>query len=106
MKHMFMKSIDGRDPACLLLTVLLPLVLLQGGMVTAAEKAEPAREPLAALAAADDDPKVCKRLIPTGSRIVRRLCLPKSEWEAMREDGQKAARDAIRDDSQVRYGPG
>ncbi len=50
-----------------------------------------------------EDPKICKRVVPTGSRIARRYCLSKSEWDAMREDGQKAARDAFALESQYGY---
>ncbi len=38
-------------------------------------------------AAAEENPTVCKPRTLTGSRIVRRYCLRKSQWDAMREDG-------------------
>lgn len=50
-----------------------------------------------------DEAKVCKRVVPTGSRIARRYCLTKSQWDAMREEGQKAARDAFALESQYGY---
>ena len=59
--------------------------------------------------AAMQDPKVCKRITPTGSRIARRYCFKQSEWDAMREGGQRAARDAAIEKSQYGYreiGPG
>jgi len=59
--------------------------------------------------AAIEDPMVCKRMTPTGSRIVRRYCRKQSEWDAMREGGQRAARDAAIERSQYGYreiGPG
>ena len=59
--------------------------------------------------AAVEDPKVCKRITPTGSRIARRICFKQSEWDAMREGGQRAARDAATEESQYGYrgiGPG
>ena len=66
-------------------------------------------EPADVQQAAMEDPKVCKRMTPTGSRIARRFCLKRSEWEAMREGGQRAARDAAIEESQFGYrgiGPG
>ncbi len=61
--------------------------------------ADPADVQRAAMA----DPMVCKRMAPTGSRIVRRYCLKRSEWDAMREGGQQAARDAAIEESQFGY---
>lgn len=52
---------------------------------------------------------VCKRMTATGSRIARRYCRRKSDWDAMREDGQRAAHDAMVTESQYGYrgvGPG
>jgi len=53
--------------------------------------------------AREDEAKVCKRVVPTGSRIARRYCLTRSEWDAMRDAGQKAARDAFALESQYGY---
>ena len=50
-----------------------------------------------------EDPKICKRVVPTGSRIARRYCFRKSEWEAMREGGQRAAREANGQAAQYGY---
>jgi len=52
-----------------------------------------------------EERKICKRFVPTGSRIARRYCLPKRQWDQMQTDGQRAAREAFRDESQVMYKP-
>ncbi|MGD8829405.1 MAG: hypothetical protein PVF57_02270 [Pseudomonadales bacterium] len=53
--------------------------------------------------AEEQDPMVCKRFKPTGSYIARRYCLRKSQWDLMREEGQRAAREAIALSSQFGY---
>ncbi len=68
-----------------------------------------AADPAEVQRAALEDPMVCKRMTPTGSRIVRRYCLKQSKWDAMREGGQRAARDSAIEESQFGYrriGPG
>lgn len=72
-------------------------------------EAEPLVQPADVQAAEEDNPMVCKRMTPTGSRIVRRYCLRESQWDAMRDSGQRAARDAITLENQYGYhgmGPG
>ncbi len=74
----------------------------QAGTGTPSDPAETRRE-------VTEDPMVCKRMAPTGSRIQRRYCLKQSQWDAMREGGQRAANDAIVEESQFGYrgiGPG
>lgn len=53
--------------------------------------------------AEERDPMVCKRFKPTGSYIARRYCLRKSQWDLMREESQRAAREAIAQSSQFGY---
>jgi hypothetical protein len=46
--------------------------------------------------AAVDDPRVCERIIPTGTRIAQRVCFKQSEWDQMRENAQMATQDSQR----------
>ena len=85
---------------------LLAGVLLTGTLSAGAVYGAESKPDAAVLTtAAVEERKICKRFTPTGSRIPKRICLPERQWAAMREGGQRAARDAIRDDSQVRYKP-
>ncbi|TNF88347.1 MAG: hypothetical protein EP301_05130 [Gammaproteobacteria bacterium] len=90
---------------------LLAVCLIGGALFSAsaaAEKSTPVN-PADVQRTAMEDPKVCKRITPTGSRIARRFCFRQSEWEAMRDGGQRAARDAAIEESQFGYrgiGPG
>ena len=93
----------------LLRSALTCSLLLIGFLVCAdllaMEPEEVRSETVASTGIANKDAKICKRIKPTGSRIVKRYCLPKSEWDDMRSGGQRAAREAIRDSAQVTYGP-
>ena len=84
--------------------------LLAASMITGIACADTVRAETSAAAdprdvqqAATEDPMVCKRITPTGSRIARRFCFKRSEWDAMREGGQRAARDAAIEHSQYGY---
>ena len=90
---------------------LLAICLTGGAVFSASATAETSTsvDPADVQRAAIEDPMVCKRMMPTGSRIVRRYCRKQSEWDAMREGGQRAARDAAIEESQFGYrgiGPG
>ena len=37
--------------------------------------------------------KVCKKVKVTGSHFKQRVCMKRSEWDDMRRDSQRAARD-------------
>jgi hypothetical protein len=39
--------------------------------------------------AATDDPMVCKRVIPTGTRVAQRTCMRQSEFDKAKKDGQE-----------------
>lgn len=95
---MFGRENPRRQSAAL---VLVSSVLLAGAAV--AQPAESAAGGQSQAQAQVDEKKVCKRVIPTGSRIARRYCLTRSQWETMREEGQKAARDAFALESQYGY---
>ena len=85
---------------------LLLAICLIGGVAFSASAIADKRtsvDPADVQRAAVADPKVCKRITPTGSRIARRFCLKQSEWDAMREGGQRAARDAAIEESQFGY---
>lgn len=87
--------------------LLIGVAAVSAGAVQAETSAE--ADPAEVQRAATEDPMVCKRMVPTGSRIQRRYCLKQSEWDAMREGGQRAANDAIVEESQFGYrgiGPG
>jgi hypothetical protein len=53
----------------------------------------------AAVAAADDpepgsgrsakEEEVCRNVVPTGTRIPKKICLPASHWEQMSREGRK-----------------
>ncbi len=38
----------------------------------------------------EKDPRKCELVLPTGSRIAHRVCMKQSEWDAMRENSQRA----------------
>lgn len=90
---------------------LMAICLIGGAVFSASAIADENAlvDPADVQRAAMQDPKVCKRITPTGSRIARRYCFKQSEWDAMREGGQRAARDAAIERSQYGYreiGPG
>jgi len=87
---------------CRLQLLLCAGLLVAGIAVEAAESGNPSPTQRQDRAA-QDEAKVCKRVIPTGSRIARRYCLTRRQWDEMREDGQKAARDAYALESQYGY---
>lgn len=72
-------------------------LLLGSAMPAFADEApaEPAPAP-AAQAVEDDDPVVCHNEPLTGSRLPRRVCIRKSEREAMRKDAARAISNAQR----------
>lgn len=86
-------------------TALLAAFLLTGiaSVDTVWAESSAAADPRDVQQAATEDPMVCKRFTPTGSRIVRRFCYKQSEWNAMREGGQRAARDSSLEHSQYGY---
>lgn len=51
-------------------------------------RSEAASTPAAA-AAVEDDPMVCERVIPTGSRVAQRICQRRSVIEANQRDSQE-----------------
>ena len=86
-------------------TAVLTAFLIVGTAYAQTVSAETstAADPSDVQKAATEDPMVCKRFTPTGSRIARRFCYRQSEWDAMREGGQRAARDAAIEQSQYGY---
>ncbi|MFK7829053.1 MAG: hypothetical protein AB8B57_04665 [Congregibacter sp.] len=44
----------------------------------------------------DADPRVCKRVIPTGTRIAKRACMKQSQWDTIRNNAQTATEDSQR----------
>lgn len=84
--------------------LLLCAGLLTAGTALSAAGAETRSAPLQAQGGTNaDEARICKRVVPTGSRIARRYCLTKSQWDSMREEGQRAARDAFAMESQFGY---
>jgi hypothetical protein len=72
------------------------------GGTSASSSNEPATNTVAqtatsgATGSAEDDPRVCERIIPTGTRIAQRVCFKQSEWDQMRANAQQAAEDSQR----------
>lgn len=92
-----------------LLVLILAGVCLSLIPVALHAEANPTLHPADVQSAEVENPMVCKRMMPTGSRIARRFCRRQSEWDSMKENGQKAARDALVLESQYGYtgmGPG
>lgn len=46
--------------------------------------------------AANDDPMVCKRVIPTGTRVAQRTCMRQSEFDKAEQDGQEMLEEVQR----------
>lgn len=91
------------------LVLILTGVCLSLISVALHAEADPIVHPADVQSAEAENPMVCKRMTPTGSRIARRYCRRQSEWDSMKDDGQKAARDALILESQYGYrgvGPG
>jgi len=53
--------------------------------------------------AEEENPKICRRVKPTGSNISKTYCYRKKTWDAMREESQRYMRD-INDRSSVNTG--
>ena len=45
---------------------------------------------------ADAGKRVCKKLVPTGSIMGKRICLTKSDWAKFNQDNAQNAEDALR----------
>ncbi len=89
--------------------LLAACLILAGYAGQASAESSVPSNPQEAQREAMEDPMVCKRFTPTGSRISKKFCYKRSEWDAMREGGQRAARDAAIERSQYGYrdiGPG
>ena len=48
------------------------------------------------VAAADGDPIVCKRVVPTGTRVAQRTCMRRSEFDKARRDGHEMLEEVQR----------
>ncbi len=70
---------------------VLMLLLLMGYTVqsVAAEQASQASQKNAQTA----DVVVCKRVVPTGSHMRRKICLRKSQWAAMTREARRVSRE-------------
>lgn len=97
---MFGYEYPCRGPAALLLCAGL---LTAGTAVSASGTDAPSAPVQVQSGVQVEEAKICKRVVPTGSRIARRYCLTKRQWDRMREEGQRAARDAFATESQFGY---
>jgi hypothetical protein len=44
--------------------------------------------PAAEVPAQESDPEICRTIVPTGSRIGKKVCLRASQWSQMARDGR------------------
>lgn len=71
--------------------VVLWLLLAASASVSATEgTASDSAQPVKSAAA---DPRVCKRVKATGTRITQRVCMKQSEWDSIAENAKRSMED-------------
>lgn len=73
--------------------VVFGVVIGSGQPALAATEAAESASPAAIQKAEEQDPKICKRVKPTGSNIPKTYCFRKSRWDTMREESQRDLRE-------------